>query len=151
MNWYKLAKKINFWEMTRDQYNSIPLQSLKPHDIFYIPVGSKNVEIIQNPTSSDIRQMTKEVYREFPNFSRSTPALRSTQDENGNKYYWKAHESVHYYIEPQLSKIVGEELNQNANKPLYYKMIYDAIKSGKNVPPQVLNEFSEKYPDVVFN
>jgi len=146
MNWYKIAKKQP-WQMTREEYNSLSVLPLKPNKVIYI----NNIEVIQNPTSSDMRQMTKEVRDKFPGMQLGFPALRSTQDENGNTYYWKAFDAVHSQIEPELSKITGSYINQNANKPLYNRMIYDSLKSGKNIPSDIFDEFSKKYPDAVKN
>ena len=149
MNWYKLSKKLELWEMTREEYNSIPYPPLKPNKIFYVNVYGRNVEVIQNPTSSDIRQMSKEVMSDNPMYPLGTPKLRSTQDENGNKYYWKASEAVHAHIEPLISKIINTELNQNAERLPYYMYIYKALKAKKPVPNNIFNEFAQRYPDAV--
>jgi len=147
MNWYKKAQKIKPWQMTRQQYESMSFPKLKPNDIFYIKIGNRDVEVIQNPTSQQMRQMTEEFRDQFPHYQ-GTPALRSTQDENGNKYYWKSNDSMHAYIEPQLSKLVGAKLNQNAGRADYNRVIYEALQAGKQISPEIFNEFAEKYPDV---
>lgn len=147
MNWYKTAQKLKPWQMTRQQYESMPFPPLKPHDIFYIKIGGRNVEVIQNPTRADIRQMTEEFRNQFPHYQR-TPALRSTQDANGNKYYWKSNESMHAYMEPQLSRMVGAKLNQNAERPAYNRVIYEALQTEEQLSPQIFNEFAKQYPDV---
>ena len=149
MNWYKLSKKLELWEMTREEYNSIPYPPLKPNKIFYVNVYGSDVEVIQNPTGSDIRQMSKEVISDNPMFPLGVPKLRSTQDENGNKYYWKASEAVHAHIEPLISKIINTELNQNAERLPYYMYIYQALKAKKPVPNNIFNEFAQRYPDAV--
>ena len=92
--------------------------------------------------------MSKEVYQEFPMMIKGTPTLRSTQDANGNKYYWKANEAVHTHIEPELSQIVGEKLNQNAKREDYTWVIYNALKEGKKISPEIFSEFANRYPDV---
>lgn len=144
-NWYKKAQQKELWQMTREEYDSIPLPQLKPNDVFYVNVYGKNVEVIQNPTGSDLRQLSKEVLKDYPEYP---PNLRSTQDENGNKYYWKAYDAIHAHIEPLISKVVGEELDQNAGVPLYNRIIYDALEAGKPVPSNVFDAFSRHYPDV---
>lgn len=132
--------------MTKDEYNRIPFDSLKPNAIFH--VGPFNVEVIQNPTSSNLRQMRKEFLDRYPGMSGDIPALRSTQDINGNKYFWKADEGLHYDIEPELRKIVGEKLGQNLERPLYNRVIYDAIKRGEDIPKNILDKFFKIYPDI---
>jgi len=148
-NWYKRAKQLEPWQMTREEYESIPYPPLKPNQVFYVDVYGSKIEVIQNPTGSDMRQMSKEVLREHPNISPGTPKLRSTQDADGNKYYWKAYDASHAHIEPAISKMVGSDLNQNAARPLHSRIIYDALKNQKPIPDHVLNEFSQQYPNVV--
>ena len=147
MNWYKKAQQLKPWQMTREQYRSILVPELKPNETFYIEIAGRDVEVIQNPTGIEMRQMTGEFRSQFPNYER-TPALRSTQDENGNKYYWKSNEAMHAYMEPKLSRMVGSKLNQNANKPLYERVVYDALEAGEQVSQEIFNEFAQKYPDV---
>ena len=147
MNWYKKSQINNIkepWEMTKEEYKSIPNPSLKPTKEFNV----NNIRVIQNPSSSDIRQLTKEVREERPWISSDTPKLRSTQDQYGNTYYWKAYDAVHSQIEPFLSKIVGAELDQNASKPLYNRLIYNALKEGKPVPENIKNKFLKRYPNI---
>ena len=149
MNWYKKAQEnIKPWQMTKKEYESMPYPPLKPNKIFYVNVYGKNIEVIQNPTGSDIRQMTKEVLSDFPKIPPGTPKLRSTQDKNNNKYYWKAYDAVHAHIEPLISKLVGAELNQNAARESYQMSVYHALKDRMPVPAHVFNEFAEQYPDI---
>ena len=148
MNWYKIAQNLEPWQMTKREYDSIPFPPLKPNKVFYVNFYGRDVEVIQNPTESNIRQMSKEVFYERPGTSPGTPRLRSTQDANGNKYYWKAYEATHAHIEPSISEMVNAELNQNAGRELHSKIIYWALKDGKPVPDNVFNEFSQRYPDV---
>ena len=61
MNWYKKAKQLEPWQMTREEYDSMPYPPLKPNKIFNVDVYGKNIEVIQNPTGSNMRQMSKEV------------------------------------------------------------------------------------------
>jgi len=147
MNWYKKAQNKEPWQMTREEYRQVPYPPLKPHDIFYVRVGSGEVEVIQNPTEAEMREMTSEFREQFPHY-KSTPALRSTQDVNGNKYYWKSNESMHAYLEPQLSRMVGAKLNQNAARPDYNRVIYEALQEGKQISPEIFNDFAKQYPDV---
>jgi hypothetical protein len=126
----------------------MPYPPLKPNKVFYVDLYGRNIEVIQNPTGSDIRQMSKEVLREYPNMPPGDIKLRSTQDVDGNKYYWKASESVHAYIEPAISKMVGADLNQNAGREPYFMLVYHALKDGKPVPSNVFDEFAQQYPDV---
>jgi len=147
MNWYKRSQ-LEPWQMTKRQYESISVPPLKERRLFNVSVGDRSVEVIQNPTGFEMRQMTKEVRDAFPYYPTGTPALRSTQDVNGNKYYWKANEGVHAYIEPSLSRMVGEDLNQNAQRESHERVVYQALKEGKPVPEEVFNEFKIKYPEI---
>ena len=130
------------WQTTLKEYNA-PVKK-KPMEAIYIKVGDKKIEVVQNPTGADLRSMSKEARKEYPN--KVDPALRHTEDAEGNSYYWKSHEAIHPYIEPQLSRQVGAELNQNAaNRPSHRSVIRKALYEGEDVPKNVLDE----YPGIV--
>ncbi len=147
-NWYKKAQNLEPWQMMKGEYDSIPYPSLKPNKVFYVNLYGRDVEVIQNPIGSDIRQMSKEVLSEYPRMKPGDIKLRSTQDVNGNKYYWKASKAVHAHIEPIISEMVNSDLNQNAGREPHSKLVYWALKDGKSVPNNVFNEFAQRYPDV---
>ena len=148
MNWYKIAQNFEPWQITKEEYDSMPYPPLKPNKVFYVNVYGKDIEVIQNPTGSNTRQMNKEVLSERPGMPHGTPKLRSTQDINGNKYYWKACEAVHAHIEPLIEKMVNSKLNQNAGRESHSRIVFRALKENKPVPNNVFNEFAQQYPDL---
>jgi len=147
MNWYKKANKQP-WQMDRYEYENMPMPEKKPRQRFEVKIGPQIVEVIRNPSYSDMRQMTKEVREVFLGMPYDEPALRSTQDINGNKYYWKAHEGVHTDIETLIMQRTGEELGRNLERPLYYYMLEEALKTGKKIPQRILNDFFRRYPGI---
>ena len=134
------------WEMTREEYTSQRKDKTKQleNDVFYI----NGVEVIQNPTSSDMRQLNKEVKERFPGIKDAT--TRFTEDDYGNKFVWAADKAIHSQIDPEIAKKIGREVNQNADftfsKTNHKRIIYNAVKEGKAVPREVLEEYkSEKW------
>ena len=103
-------------------------------EVFY----HRNVEVIKNPSNSDLRQLTKEFRKEFPQ-GRGEPAVRTTFDEEGNKYIWRADKSTHSDIESFIKKEFGLEANQNESmleKPIRF--------IGKNVDAIVTKSAKEE-------
>lgn len=132
------------WKMTKEQYEA-PIKK-KSTEAFYVTVGGKKIEVVQNPTPADISSMKKESRKEFGHPGNKNPALRFTEDADGNQYYWKAFEAIHDTIEPILSKRVGTDLNQNAaSKPSHRSVVRRALYDGQAVPQKVLAE----YPGIV--
>lgn len=128
------------WQLTREEYETP--SKLKPTEIFYIQVGQEKIEVVQNPSPSDISSMTKEAVKEYGKPGQGDPVLRFTEDANGNTYRWKAHEAIHAHIEPELSKRVDAPLNQNAaNKPTHKSVVRKALYNGENVPKNIINEY----------
>lgn len=85
-------------------------QGKLPHDVFYVD----GIEVIRNPTSTDYRQMSDEVRKEFPKMPRGDISTRFTQDARGNRWIWKAHEGTHFSMEPLIQAREGVAVNQNA-------------------------------------
>ena len=75
------------------------------------------VEVIQNPTDTEFRQMYKE-QRELHPFV-TDPLIRHTYGEFGNYYIWPAYDSTHYSIELYIYKTFGERTNQNKDYDLF--------------------------------
>lgn len=140
MNWYKRSQ-IEPWQMTRQEYEASLNRPLKPNDVFYIRQDNKNIEVVQNPTQSDIRSMSEEVKQKFPNMPKGEPTLRFTQDIYGNKYMWKSDESTHADIEPKLSVLVGETLGQVTDLPSHYNIVRRAVFENKPVPQHIQDEY----------
>lgn len=87
---------------------------LKQNDVIYVsPQMGRKVEVIQNPTTKDIQQMSQEVRREFPDMQSGTPKVRWTEDPSGNRYMWRADKGTHDSIETGLKQTIGGEFNQN--------------------------------------
>lgn len=129
------------WTLTREQYDA-PVE-LKPAEEFKIKVGQNTVVVYQNPSEQLLRGLMKEVREQYPNLGADSVLLRSTEDSVGNKYYWPAREALHDYIEPDLSRIVGADLNQNmfSGKPSHRSVVRKALYEGKIVPDSVLKEY----------
>lgn len=73
---------------------------------FRYPNGTY-VEIIKNPTDSDYRKLGQESKKEF-----GESLVRTTYDENDNRYIWKAYSSVHAPIENFLMRTTGLKVHQ---------------------------------------
>jgi hypothetical protein len=82
--------------------------------IFYVKVGTKNVEVIKNPTNSEYQQLSKEFRKEYPRAPKDEIQIRTTYDEKGNKYIWRADNATHDAIEKHLQTVYGVKASQNA-------------------------------------
>lgn len=82
------------------------------HDVLYHKIGSKDIEIIKNPTAQDIKQLKKEFAADFPQ-GQDEPAVRTTYDEKGNKYIWRSDKAIHGDIEPLLRDKYGVYASQD--------------------------------------
>lgn len=71
------------------------------------------VEIVQNPTNIEYRQMREEILDDYP-WLRGTgePLLRRTFDEDGNEYYWDASQALHSQIEPLINERFNTRTSQ---------------------------------------
>ena len=127
------------WAMTKAEYETLPEN--KPHEVIYLNIGSWQLEVIQNPTYREISQMMDEERERQRGLGTSnfgvSPLIRFTQDANGNRYAWKAALAVHYDVEAPLSRLVGEELSQNAGQTPYRNVIRKAIIDGENVSREI--------------
>lgn len=74
-----------------------------------VRIGNKSIEVIQNPTSIEMRQLVKEFRRNLItfNFPPATMAARWSVDLNGNKYIWESHRATHEMMAPVLGRLVG--------------------------------------------
>ena len=63
------------------------------------------IEVIKNPTRSELIRLNKQVRDEMPGLMPDDVKIRSTVDAEGNEYIWKAHEAVHDQVVPELSKL----------------------------------------------
>lgn len=68
--------------------------------VMYTPYG---VEVVQNPTDSEYRDMRNAFFDKYP-WLRGTgePPLRRTFDEEGNVYYWESN-TMHSGVEPFIN------------------------------------------------
>jgi hypothetical protein len=72
-----------------------------------VRIGSQSIEVIQNPTSIELRQLDKEFKRDFPNQPTGTKSVRTYVDDKGNTYVWKSHTCTHGRMEPALNRIIN--------------------------------------------
>jgi hypothetical protein len=78
--------------------------------VFYTPRG---VEVVQNPTGAEYRQMREEIYKDYPWLRGTGEAiLRHTYDESGNEYYWNAFDGMHMDVEPYINRQYNTRTNQ---------------------------------------
>eukprot|EP00916_Digyalum_oweni_P019841 GHVL01033131.1.p1 GENE.GHVL01033131.1~~GHVL01033131.1.p1 ORF type:complete len:576 (+),score=46.75 GHVL01033131.1:1534-3261(+) len=75
-----------------------------------VKVGGKNVTVLQNPTLQDRGNFTAGVRADKGIDKVST---RQTLDADGNVWVWDADDTIHDWMEPELSKAVGRPVNQN--------------------------------------
>lgn len=136
------------WMKTKAQYETLP--DKKPNQNIYIPVGDRKIEVMQNPSNSDVASMQKEAVKQYGRSDVGDSPLRFTDDALGNRYYWKAHEAVHEHIEPKLSEKVGEKLSQNeGSRPSHRNIVRRAMYNGENVPDNVIAEYPGIVEDVM--
>lgn len=145
-NTINAATEKQFWEMTKKEFDD-SVQKKKPREEFHVTVGGVDIEVIQNPESRDYRHFKKEFIREYPHYSKSEPATRSTQDINENIYLWRADKSMHNHIEPQIKKHIEKhpgqkiELGQNLERGDHRHIVQKALFDKKPVPQKVLDEY----------
>lgn len=85
-----------------------PEADLLPRHVMNVKTASgKKISVVQNPSHGDLYGMIKEAGQN------GDGSLRKTMDLNGNTYWWDANQAMHSDVEPNLSKLLGAELNQN--------------------------------------
>jgi hypothetical protein len=132
------------FELTEKEYEKTEILDNKS---VYVKVGNSKVEVVRNPTQSQMREMKNDAISKYGKAENGDPVLRSTQDANGNKYYWKAGDAIHVHIEPSISKEFSVQVNQNAfdGKPSHRYIVRKALYEGEIVPENVLIS----YPDLI--
>jgi hypothetical protein len=126
-------------ELTREVYDELKSKfKPKPRDVFYVA----DTEVIRNPSDSDRRRMSAEVRSEFGRDSSGDPATRFTKDTFNNTWIWKAHQGMHFKIEPGITSREGVEVNQSNSVPDHVELVQDALRANKPVPLKV----QEQYP-----
>lgn len=133
-----LDNLVDPWKMTLKEFVEQPKPDPLPNDVFYV----NGVEVIQNPTPSDYRQLSKEVRSKFP--GNTDPTTRFTEDEFGNRFIWKSSDAIHAQLEPSIEKTVGRPVSQNPpqrDKSEHRRSVYKALKRGDNVPANVLDDY----------
>lgn len=98
----RLEKALKTAERQREKDAAARYSVSEDGRVLTTPTG---VEVIQNPTDSEYRQLRDEALQEMP-WLRGTgePMLRHTYDEQGNAYYWRADQAIHVYVEPYINK-----------------------------------------------
>jgi hypothetical protein len=127
-------------EMTKEEYAEF-VKTIEPLEPDFFKVG--NTWVVQNPSDRDLRDMVKEVRKELPNLPRGSVTIRSTRDERGNVWSWKANEATHFQIEPDIEARVGVDVNQNNDIPTHSEIIRDAIRNKLPVPKDVQAQYPQ--------
>ena len=96
-------------------------------NIYYMPYGRKKVEIIQNPTDKEYRELIKEQRELYPNIPIYEPVIRYTFGEFGNEYIWAANDCEHWTVERWIYKTLRERTNQGKNFELFDEEHSDLI------------------------
>lgn len=98
----RLEKALKTAERQREKDAAARYSVSEDGRVLTTPTG---VEVIQNPTDSEYRQLRDEALQEMP-WLRGTgePMLRHTYDEQGNEYYWRADRALHADVEPYINK-----------------------------------------------
>ena len=98
----RLEKALKTAERQREKDGATRYSVSEDGRVLTTPTG---VEVIQNPTDSEYRQLRDEALQEMP-WLRGTgePMLRHTYDEQGNEYYWRADRALHADVEPYINK-----------------------------------------------
>lgn len=98
----RLEKALKTAERQREKDGATRYSVSEDGRVLTTPTG---VEVIQNPTDSEYRQLRDEALQEMP-WLRGTgePMLRHTYDEQGNEYYWRADRALHANVEPYINK-----------------------------------------------
>ena len=98
----RLEKALKAAERQREKDAATRYSVSEDGRVLTTPTG---VEVIQNPTDAEYRQLRDEALQEMP-WLRGTgePMLRHTYDEQGNEYYWRADRALHADVEPYINK-----------------------------------------------
>lgn len=81
-----------------------------PGRIITTPHG---LEIIQNPTNEEYRQLHNEVSEKYPFLGPGEPRIRHTYDMDGNEYIWNAYEGIHTAVQPYINEAYGTKTDQH--------------------------------------
>jgi len=106
----KLKPKID------TQYERIPRvanNEPKINEVLDVPIGTKNVMVVKNPTSKDIQYFDDMFKEKLPFAPKGEPTTRQTFDVKGNKYVWMSDDSMHAGVESQLKSKYNLDTNQN--------------------------------------
>jgi GGDEF domain-containing protein/DNA repair protein RadC len=105
--------------VTRIREPGEPYAAALPPKKLQINIGATSIEVLQNPTPQQFRQLRQGIRMEYQELGYSTtadPLTRSTWDEQGNQFVWPSEDGVHAVVERGLAKHLGvdwESLNQN--------------------------------------
>jgi len=72
------------------------------------------IPVFKNPTDEEIWYLKDKFKEEYPNALVGEPKIRSTYDEDGNKYSWMSGDAMHWRIENYLYEKRGIKTNQNS-------------------------------------
>lgn len=104
-------KNIDNIAPTKDADIRYSLSEDSKDRVFYTPFG---VEVVQNPTDAEYRQMREDIYNAYPHLRGTGEGiLRHTYDEEGNVYYWNAYDGMHSSVEPYINKHYNTRTSQH--------------------------------------
>lgn len=105
--------------VTRIRSPAVPYDAQLPSKKLQINIGATTIDVLQNPTPQQVRQLRQGIRMEYEELGYSTtadPLTRSTWDEQGNQFVWPSEDGIHAVVERGLAKHLNvdwETLNQN--------------------------------------
>ena len=110
-DWYSRKGFVDGEDGSMVRKSSTP-SSGSGEKVMYHQIGNNKIEILKNPSSSDLKSMRKAFFDKFPN-AKSEPFSRKSYDSSGNEYVWRSDKASHGDVEPYLEKKLGTKVNQN--------------------------------------
>lgn len=141
-------KSKELFEMTKEEYEEHInyLNSNRVNEELRIPMShGRNISVYKNPTYIDMWKLEERFNEEFPRASKGEIVSRMTIDDEGNVYRWYANDAAHFQVENTLKDKYGIDTDQNNELQSYKTVLKDAIREGKNVPIENL----QNYPDLL--
>lgn len=93
--------------------SEITQPQLAENDILHLDIGHRSIDVFQNPTGADYRELKRRFREEYPNAPKGEPDTRFTKDAQGNIYVWASGDAIHSDVDPALRQMLGRETAQN--------------------------------------
>lgn len=77
-----------------------------PQESIYIEVLGKTIEVLRNPSEVDYSSLKRDSVRKYGEPHHHDMKLKTTDDDNGNVYYWISGDGVHAVVCPVLMAII---------------------------------------------